>query len=313
MLLRRLLMLPHLVRWGIRAPRGAEGGWDRYWAGVGTTGDGGDVLWDSGDPAEPERYLAILARFADPALPVVDLGCGNGRFTRAICERGWRGVGVDVSEAAVALARAEAGAAPDGPSFVVADLTAPGAVDGVHEGPDGAHVFVRGVLHVLTPEARRQVVRNIRLLLGERGTLVVAETNHRGSLLSYLESLGAGARGLPHPLARAIASGLPTPRPFGVDELARTFPDEDWERVHVDDTAVIHAVPMHRHSDRPERISGLVAVLRGRDHAIPAPRGADQADSAGRAASRAATSEASGSAPTVSDQCRTSRPPGSTR
>lgn len=264
MLMRRVLMLPHLVWWGARAPRGAGSRWDLYWAGVGATGDGGDVLWDSDDPAEPARYLDLLARFAAPALAVVDLGCGNGRFTRALSRRGWRAVGLDVSDAAIALARAETDRDAAVPSFRVADLTATGALDALHEELGDVHVLVRGVLHVLTPEARRQVAQNMRHLLGDHGLVVIAETNHRGSLLSYLESLGAGPRGLPRPLARAIASGLPTPRPFGADELEQTFPDEEWERVHVDDAAVIHAVPMQRRGDGAERIPGYVAVLRRR-------------------------------------------------
>ncbi|MDL5156240.1 class I SAM-dependent methyltransferase [Actinomycetospora termitidis] len=269
--LRRLLLLPHLAWWGVRAPRGGRDRWDLYWAGVGSTGDGGDVLWDSGDPAEPDRYLELLERFADPALPVIDLGCGNGRFTRALCRAGWRGIGVDVSDAAIALAREEADRVPEEPGFLVADLAAPDAVDRIRADPGPANVFVRGVLHVLTAEARGRAAANIGRLLGDRGVAVIAETNHRGSLLSYVENLGAGPRGLPHPLARAIASGLPTPRPFGGDELDRTFPADEWERVHVDDTAVIHAVPMHRRSEEPERIRGLVAVVRPRPR-IPEPR-----------------------------------------
>ncbi|MEJ2867800.1 class I SAM-dependent methyltransferase [Actinomycetospora sp. OC33-EN08] len=197
--LRRLLMLPHLVRWGIRAPRDAEGRWDRYWAGVGSTGDGGDVLWDSSDPDEPARYLDILERFADPDLPVLDLGCGNGRFTRALSLRGWRAIGVDVSDAAVALAHDESGSGSAGggtpPSFVVADLTDAGAMDRLAEELGEVNVLVRGVLHVLDPDARRELARNVGRLLGDRGVAVIAETNHQGSLLSYLESLGAGARG----------------------------------------------------------------------------------------------------------------------
>ncbi|WP_018332604.1 class I SAM-dependent methyltransferase [Actinomycetospora chiangmaiensis] len=274
--LRRVLMLPHLVWWGARAPRGTQNRWDRYWAGVGATGDGGDVLWDSSDPAELERYLELFERFAAPARAVVDLGCGNGRFTRALSRRGWRAIGVDVSDAAIALARAETDRVGEvsSPRFLVADLAAPGALDRVREELGDANVLVRGVLHVLTAEARGQVARNIRHLLGDRGVAVIAETNHRGSLLSYLESLGAGVRGLPRPLARAIASGLPTPRPFGQDELEQTFPDEEWERVHLDDAAVIHAVPMRRRSDRAERIPGFVAVLRPRQENRPSPSAA---------------------------------------
>ena len=44
---RRLLLIPHIVRLGRRASRATDAPWDRYWAEVEATGDGGDVLWDS--------------------------------------------------------------------------------------------------------------------------------------------------------------------------------------------------------------------------------------------------------------------------
>lgn len=90
----RALLVPHLVRLGLRAPRDVSTRWDRYWAGVTATGDGGDVLWDSSSSDEAQRYLDLLGAHADPGLPVVDVGCGNGRFTRALAGRFPRAVGV---------------------------------------------------------------------------------------------------------------------------------------------------------------------------------------------------------------------------
>lgn len=281
----RALLLPHVLRWGMRAPREVSTRWDRYWAQVTATGDGGDVLWDSSSPDEARRYLDLLAAHVDVGLPIVDLGCGNGRFTRTLATRYPRALGLDLSPAAIARAQYETtgqhqaqqpdhpGQSPQGagPEFRAEDMTTDGVGTRLHTELGDANVFIRGVLHVLDADARQQVCANIGALTGVNGSVLIVETNHPGSLLSYLESLGAGPRGLPHPVARAIASGLPTPRPFGVAELDSCFPPSSWDRVLVDDHAVITAVPMH-HNELPEAIPALLAILRPRQRWPNLPR-----------------------------------------
>lgn len=259
---RRLLLVPHVIRLGWRAPRDGSASWDRYWAGVRSTGDGGDVLWDSSRGAEEPRYLDLLAAHADPARPVVDLGCGNGRFTRALAERFSRVIGVDLSPHAVARAADES---TDHPSvdYRVADLTVEGTGERLAAELGPCHVFIRGVLHALDAPARRRLARNVAGLVGTAGTVLVVETNHPGSLLGYLESLGGGIRGLPHPLARAVTTGIPRPAPFGVRELDACFPAAQWDRVVLDDGARISTVPMAR-PEEPGSIPALLAVLRPR-------------------------------------------------
>ncbi|MFC5063356.1 class I SAM-dependent methyltransferase [Actinomycetospora atypica] len=265
----RALLVPQVVRLGRRAPRVTSTRWERYWASTGATGDDGDVLWDSSTPGEAQHYLELLAAHADPRLPIVDLGCGNGRFTRALARHYPRVLGVDVAPAAITRARAET----DGPGtpdprrdvrFRAIDATAVGSGRRLREEVGGdAHVFIRGVLHVLDDDARQRLVATVRALVGSSGTVLVAETNHRGSALSYLESLGATPRGMPAPLARAISSGLPTPRPFGIDELNACFPPGRWEAVRTERDAEITVVPLRRHGV-PEHVPALVAVLRPR-------------------------------------------------
>ena len=269
---RQALLAPHVLRWAVRAPRDTSTRWDRYWAAVTATGDGGDVLWDSSRPDEAQRYLDLLTAHVDPRLPVIDLGCGNGRFTRTMATRFPHVIGIDLSPAAVARAREEtlveriprqrdSDNHPGHLEFRAADLTADDVGARLHDELGDANVFVRGVLHVLDIDARRRSAATIRAVTGTTGTVLIAETNYAGPLLGYLESLGGGPRGLPHPLARAIASGLPVPRPFGVDQLDQSFPQDHWDRLLVDADAAITAVPMHR-SDAPETIPGLLAVLR---------------------------------------------------
>lgn len=266
MRLRRALLVPQIIRLAARAPREVDTRWDRYWAAVEHTGDGGDVLWDASTSGEAERYLDLLASHADPALPVVDVGCGNGRFTRALATRFRPAIGIDAAAHAVLRARAESGPGPDpqAPSaqFRVADMTADGAGRALRAELGPCNAFVRGVLHVLPPEMRRRLAANLAELLdGSAATLLVAETNHPGSLLAYLENLGARPSGFPGALARAITAGLPRPSPFGARELVDTFPRDRWEHVLTDHDARIATVPVHRDSAAGS-IPGIVAVLR---------------------------------------------------
>jgi hypothetical protein len=124
-------------------------------------------------------------------------------------------------------------------------------------------VLVRGVLHVLGAADRARVAANLGALTGPGGIVLLAETNYPGSLLGYLESLGAGPRGLPHPLARAIATGIPRPSRFGRAELAAAFPPDRWEVVLLDGTARITTVPLPG-AAAPGSVPGFLALLRRR-------------------------------------------------
>jgi SAM-dependent methyltransferase len=260
MRLRRVLLVPQVIRLARHAPRDVDTRWDRYWAAVERTGDDGDVLWDASTSSEADHYLELLGTHADPQLPVVDVGCGNGRFTRVLAQRFRPAIGVDVSPHAVARARLESGSLPH-LQFRVADMTAESAGRTLRSELGPCNALVRGVLHVLAPAERRRLAANLAELLDSpRATLLVAETNHPGSLLAYLEDLGARPTRFPRALGRAITAGLPRPSPFGRDELAETFPHAHWDRVRTDHDARIATVPAHRGG--AVSVPGLVAVLR---------------------------------------------------
>lgn len=263
-----MLTIPHVVRLSRRARGAGTDRWDRFWSAVSVTGDGGDVLWDTSGTEEARHYLALLAAHADRRRPIVDLGCGNGRFTRALAAHFPKVLGVDISPAALARARFETAGSVDGPpveiTFQTLDVTEPGAGSVVRgELGEDASVFVRGVFHVLDVAARRASAANIATLVGDHGVVLIAETNHRGRSLGYLERLGAGPRGIPPALARAIASGIPAPLPFGEAELDDCFPPERWQRVVIEADAVIVTVPSRTPGVR-DTIPGLVALLRPR-------------------------------------------------
>ena len=257
---KRIFIAAHVLRLRRRIPRQVSTRWEEFWAGVRATGDGGDVLWDASSTAEADRYLELLDDHADPTLPVVDLGCGNGRFTRALAGRFPSAVGVDLSPTAVARAESESDGTP-GVAFHVLDVTDPGAGPLLRDTLGGdANVFVRGVLHVLDVPARRRLAHGVGTLVGARGRVLISETNHRGNPLGYLERLGAGPRGLPAALARAIAAGIPAPSAFGAAELDACFPPGEWRRLLLDGDAAITTIPLSTPSAH-DTIPAFVAVL----------------------------------------------------
>lgn len=257
---RDALMLPRVAVLATRTPRDWRAGWERYWARVQTTGVGGDVLWDTGDLDEIQTYRALIREHLDTSLPLVDAGCGNGRFTRGLAPSFPRTIGVDLSGNAIARATDESAGRP-GLTFQTLDLTVPDSARPLAAaiGQD-ANVFVRGVLHVLEPADRAVAARNLRALVGSRGRVLLTETNFTGSKMEYLRHLGATPRHIPDPLRRAIVD-TPAPRHFGRAECRIAFPATDW--TVVDDGVVdILAIPMHR-SPVPaaEHIPGYYAVL----------------------------------------------------
>jgi 2-polyprenyl-6-hydroxyphenyl methylase/3-demethylubiquinone-9 3-methyltransferase len=63
---------------------------------------------DDPEPWEWERRRALLLGAARPGERVLDLGCGAGRFVRALAEAGADPVGVELAEAALERARGNA-------------------------------------------------------------------------------------------------------------------------------------------------------------------------------------------------------------
>lgn len=255
---RNVLLLPRVVWLSARAPRDLRAGWEHYWGSIRSTGVGGDVLWDTGDLDEARIYRALACDRLDTSLPLVDVGCGNGRFTRRLAPLFPSTLGVDLSANAVARAQQES-AGQQGLTFARLDITVPGAGHTLAStvGRD-ANVFVRGVFHILEGPDQVAAARNLLAIVGSRGRVLLAETNFPGSKLEYLRHLGATPRHIPAPLERAIAD-VPAPGHFGADERRVAFPASDWTLV-LDGVTDILTIPL-REPGNPEHIPGYYAVL----------------------------------------------------
>lgn len=255
---RKFLLLPALIQRGAAAPKTAVEGWEVYWKGIRSTGPGGDVLWDPAHTEELEFCLQKSVQHAAPGLPIVDIGCGNGRFTRALSKSFARVIGIDLSASAVERARRES--ADANVTFLVHDVASSGWAQSLREELGDVNLFIRGVLHILDHGQRQTLVDNVRVLLGQSGTLFLLETAFEGGPLDYLEFLGAKSGKLPLPLDQAISAGLPKPRRFSHIELARYFPSEIF-RVLESGPAPIFAVGMNPGAS-VEKIPGFYAVVR---------------------------------------------------
>ena len=255
---RKYLLVPRLAATGPGRRSPAEA-WEAYWAAVARTGPDGDVLWDGAGEHELAWWSSAARDHLDPALPVLDVGCGNGRLSRLLAPAFPRVLGVDLSPAAVDLARRES-AGDERAEFGVADVTADGAGAALAAELGPANVVVRGVFHVLDREHRRRAARELATVLGGRGRLLLLETNWRGDLLGYLEHLGADRGRLPAVLARLIDHRLPRPQSFGPAELAQTFPAPGWTTLA---SGPVDIDPVRGHGPAAGRtIPGFSAVLR---------------------------------------------------
>ncbi len=265
---KRYFIVPNVLRLQRHAPKDVSSRWDAYWESISRTGEHGDVLWDTESATEAERYLEELRRHCDLSLPIVDAGCGNGRFTRMLADVFPFTLGVDLAPHAITRANEESRGIPD-LAFRAMDLAAPMAGTELAAELGEANVLVRGVFHTLDLPDRQAMAHNLRDVLGARGTLLLAETDFPGSILEYLQHLGATPTSLPKPLERAITTGIPRPAHFGSAEMAECFPADEWT-VLLSERTFIETVPM-RTPDLPETLPGWLAILRTRQQAASTP------------------------------------------
>jgi SAM-dependent methyltransferase len=261
--LQKYLLIPRLIGLSRSAPKDRPLAWDTYWAGIRGRGAGSGILWDSGTDNEFLGYRDVLLRYLDRELPVVDVGCGHGRFTRALAGVFPQAIGVDISGHAVAHAGAHSSSrgslgATGSIRYEARDMTVPGAAREL-AGQGDANVFIRGVLHVLDEADRAALVENVRLLAGSRGTVFLAETNFQGNPVEYVSLLGATTQSIPAPLELAIR-GLPMPGHFGPEERALAFPAGAWELLEDGDVA-IETHPLTGVAGQSQ-VPGYFAVLR---------------------------------------------------
>ncbi|KMS76855.1 methyltransferase [Streptomyces viridochromogenes] len=177
--------------------------WEGFWREA--PEEPGAVFWDAEPALTAGRHLALFeAYLTDPALAMVDLGCGNGTQTRFLAERFPRVVGADLSAAALDHARR---ADPAGPAtYRLFDAVEKAEAETLHAELGDANVYVRGVLHQAEPDDRQSMVNQIATLVGERGRVFLVELSE--SAKPVLLGLAQGPSGPPPKLAPVFRHGI---------------------------------------------------------------------------------------------------------
>jgi len=256
--LSKYLLIPQLIWYGARSPRDQGRAWDRFWASIQCTGQDGEVLWDAASADELNGVRAHALAHMATDLPVVDVGCGNGRFSRLLAGSFPQVLGIDVSAHAVRRAEEESGGV-DNVMYRVLDASSPGAGKQLFDELGEANVFMRGVLHILDAEQRKRAAANFRDLIGQRGVVYFSETNYAGNPLDQLVAQGATPTTMPEPIRKCLAAGLRPPRHFGEAQLAALFPPTYWETLDSGPTTM-HGVPLSA-KDKFESIPGFYAIV----------------------------------------------------
>lgn len=205
--------------------------WESYWQ---ETSDApGEAIWDSDPSLTAVPHCEILLPHADPALPVVDLGCGNGTQTRYLATRFPRAVGVDLSHAAIEHARrADTEKTAE---FEQLSLVDQEAVRALAARLGDTHVYMRAVIHQSEPQDRPAVADAVATLLGTRGRAFVVELTSGSKDLFRRAAESPG--GPPAKLRRVFDHGL---KPAGAadDEVPRLLGEAGLRIVDSGDTTL---------------------------------------------------------------------------
>jgi SAM-dependent methyltransferase len=171
--------------------------WNDFWTML--PAEPGAALWDSSPELTAARHLPLFRDRFDPALPLVDLGCGSGRQTQWLARHFPRVIGLDIAEAAVALAGRTHSAA--NVTYRCADLLDQPAAAALHAELGDVNIYLRGVLHQLASAERTAMLNTIGLLLGESGRVFAQELTERTGW--YVNELLSSGEFLPKTAALA--------------------------------------------------------------------------------------------------------------
>jgi|HubBroStandDraft_6_1064221.scaffolds.fasta_scaffold171147_2 SAM-dependent methyltransferase len=228
--------------------------WESYWGS--TSGASGEAFWDS-DPAFGAAIdLPRFGDLADHALPLVDVGCGNGTQTRFLAQHFARVIGVDVSEEAVTRA---ARTPMPGVEYRRLDALRPEQASALHDEVGDVNVYVRAVLHTFLPADRAPAVASLHTLLGKGGVLFLLELAPTAE--AYFHGLVTKYGAPPPGLAKVLQHGI-TPATFGPGDVDALFGEDRFQVLGAGEGAIrtVHALPEGGYAEVP----AIYRVMRAR-------------------------------------------------
>jgi SAM-dependent methyltransferase len=207
--------------------------WEGYWNEIRESGMDSQVFWDSVPERAAQEDLQRFINYFDPDLPLMDLGCGNGRQSRFLAAYFLKVIGVDIAPSAIQLA---INATPAGSNieYRVCDAVDEAAARALHEEFGDMNIYMRGVLHMIKRRYRAIFIENLGTILGNRGTLYQIELPSEAIL--YL-------RKLPETLFASIPK-ITRRIGFNLEERQVYYPDEKWIVLSQGQPVFIHTVPL---------------------------------------------------------------------
>ncbi|MEO8340055.1 MAG: class I SAM-dependent methyltransferase [Nitrospirota bacterium] len=229
--------------------------WEGFWST--TTGAPGEIFWDA-NPAHAAQQDVVLFKDAiDSQLPLIDLGCGNGTQTRCLADHFPRVLGTEISPAAVKIARMKH-AAPN-VSYRILDVLTPDDAQALHDEIGDANIYMRGVLHQLSPADQATAVQSIGRLLGTTGTLYLIELSLAAE--PFLDQL-IKQYGPPPGLARVFQYQI-TPGLLNENDLGVLFPPDRFTLIRTGPSHIqtVHTLP----TGEVVKVPAFYAILRRRN------------------------------------------------
>jgi 2-polyprenyl-3-methyl-5-hydroxy-6-metoxy-1,4-benzoquinol methylase len=175
------------------------------------------VFWDSAAERASREDFGRFKDHLDPDLPLLDLGCGNGRQSRFFAQHFKKVIGVDVSPSAIQLAQSET-AEEGNIEYRVFDAVDTESAQALHEEFGDLNIYMRGVLHMIKTRDRSKFVDSLEILLGEKGVLYQIELPSKAIL--YLRTLPEEVFSRIPKITRRIG--------FNLEERESYYPKDKW-------------------------------------------------------------------------------------
>jgi ketosteroid isomerase-like protein/SAM-dependent methyltransferase len=232
--------------------------WESFWGS--TTGTAGEVFWDADPIHASQQDLALFREYFDPRLPLIDLGCGNGTQARFLANHFKSVIGTEIAPAAVSLARKTNGAANI--TYRLLDMLHPDKAQRLHDDIGDANLYMRAVLHQLSPTDHATAVQSIERLLGATGTLYLIELSSAAE--PYFARL-IQQYGPPPGLARVFQHQI-TPGMLHERDLQSLFPPNRFTLLATGSSQIrtVHTLP----TDEVVEVPAFYAILRRQEGGV---------------------------------------------
>jgi cyclopropane fatty-acyl-phospholipid synthase-like methyltransferase len=122
-----------------------------------------EIPWNNEAP--PKLLVELLDSGKIQRCKAIDLGCGAGNYIIYLAEQGFEATGVDISPAAIEIARKNADKRGIKCDFIIADV-----VEGLSEiDQTWDFAYDWGMLHHILPQSRKKYVENVYRILNPQG------------------------------------------------------------------------------------------------------------------------------------------------